>query len=220
MKPFYRRALKVSRYCHLYITLFTLTLILFFAATGFMLNHEDWFLPDNPRETKFEGEIPLALVSCPPTATATDASEDDASPLVDKFEVCEALRKAFGINGVVHSDSFRCDRDTVEVVFGGPGGKTTAEVARDTGKVKITRETNGFAGIITDLHKGKSTGSIWKAGTGWSLLIDAVCIALGLISITGLVLWSSLKSRGKWGAALLLAGTGIALGIYFLTVPW
>jgi hypothetical protein len=217
MKPFYRRTLKLSRYCHLYITLFTLTLILFFAATGFMLNHEDWFLPENPRETKFEGEIPLKLVALPP-ATAEE-STDDAVPQVDKFEVCEALRKAFGINGVVHENSFRCDRDTVEVVFGGPGGKTTAEVARDTGKVKITKETNGFAGIITDLHKGKSTGSIWKAGTGWSLLIDAVCIALFLISVTGLVLWSSLKSRGKWGAVLLLAGTGIALGLYFVTVP-
>jgi len=217
MKPFYRRALKLSRYCHLYITLFTLTLILFFAATGFMLNHEDWFLPDNPRETKIEGEIPLKLVALPP-ATAEE-STDDAVPQVDKFEVCEALRKAFGINGVVHENSFRCDRESVEVVFGSPGGKTTAEVARDTGKVKIIKETNGFAGIITDLHKGKSTGSIWKAETSWSLLIDAVCIALGLISLTGLVLWSSLKSRGKWGAVLLLSGTGIALGLYFATVP-
>ena len=38
------------------------------------------------------------------------------------------------------------------------------------------------------------------------LVIDAVCVLLAVISATGLVLWTSLKSRGKWGAALVLLG--------------
>ncbi len=216
MSPTFRRVLKAARICHVYLTLFTLTLILFFAVTGFMLNHEDWFLPDTPRETVVEGELPKELVALP--AGAND-SDDESNSQVDKFEVCEALRKKFDIRGTVHPNSFRCDRSTVEVTFARPSEKATAEIDRETGHVKLTRETNGFAGIITDLHKGKSTGSVWKAGTGWSLLIDATCIVLIVISATGLILWWSLKSRGKWGTVAFIAGTLIAVALYFTGVP-
>jgi uncharacterized protein len=213
MSPTFRRVLKASRICHVYLTLFSLTLLLFFAVTGFMLNHEDWFLPETPRETVVEGEVPRALVAVP-----AGASEEDEAP-VDKFEVCEALRRQFDIRGAVHPNSYRCDRGTVEVAFARPGEKTAVEIDRETGRVKLTRETSGFAGIVTDLHRGKSTGSVWKAGTGWSLLIDAACIVLIIISATGLVLWWSLKSRGKWGAVALVAGTLIGVVLYFTGVP-
>jgi hypothetical protein len=217
MSPTFRRVLKASRICHVYLTLFTLTIILFFAVTGFMLNHEDWFLPDTPRETKLEGDLPKNLVALPEAPEG--ASDDEHVPQVDKFEVCEALRRMFDIRGTVHPNSYRCDRGTVEVTFARPGEKATAEIDRETGHVTLTRETNGFAGLVTDLHKGKSTGSVWKAGTGWSLLIDATCIVLVIISATGLVLWWSLKARGKWGTVYLILGTVIAMVLYFTGVP-
>src|SRR5207247_7147213 len=170
--PAYRRLLKACRLAHLYLTLFGLALILFFAVTGFMLNHEDWFLPAEPRTRTAEATLPAAY----------------AEPL-DKFEVTEALRREFRVAGLVNS--FRADDESVEVEYVYPGGRAVAEVRRATGRAVVTFETRGVAGLMTDLHKGKS------AGPAWGLVIDGVCALLLAVSATGLVLWYSLKARGQ-----------------------
>ncbi len=194
MSPAYRRLLKVSRITHLDLTLFGLVLILFFAATGFMLNHEDWFLPAEPRTRTAEGALPTAALNP-----------------VDKFEVAEALRREFRVAGAVNS--FQADEDVVEVEFLRPGERAVAEVRRESGQAVVTFETRGWAGVATDLHKGKS------AGRAWGLLIDGVCVLLLVIAATGLVLWSSLRSRGKWGAVIVLVGAGLATAVYYWLVP-
>ncbi len=194
MSPSYRRLLKASRYVHVYLTLFGLALILFFSITGFMLNHEGWFFLDEPRLRQVEGSISLK----------------NSNP-VDKFEVSEALRRTFGIEGAVNS--FRSDDQSIEVEYLRPGGRTVAEVVRETGQTTVTFDTRGWAGIMTDLHKGKSAGWVW------SLVIDGVCVLLLIISATGLVLWSSLKTRARWGALVMLAGGLVALAIYYWLVP-
>ena len=43
MSRFHRWLLKTARTIHVYVTLLGLALILFFAITGFMLNHIEWF---------------------------------------------------------------------------------------------------------------------------------------------------------------------------------
>ena len=45
MSPVYREVIRWARNVHLYLTLIALALVLFFSITGFMLNHEDWFVP-------------------------------------------------------------------------------------------------------------------------------------------------------------------------------
>jgi len=42
----YRLVVKWARTVHVYLTLFGFGLLLFFAVTGFMLNHEDMFLQE------------------------------------------------------------------------------------------------------------------------------------------------------------------------------
>ncbi|MFO0809939.1 MAG: PepSY-associated TM helix domain-containing protein [Gemmataceae bacterium] len=194
MTPAYRRLLKVSRIVHVYLTLFGLVLILLFAVTGFMLNHEDWFLPTEPHTRTAEQTLPTGVLNP-----------------VDKFEVVEALRREFAIAGAVNT--FRADDESVEVEFLRPGGRTVAEVRRETGVAVVTFETRGWAGVLTDLHKGKS------AGRAWGLVIDGVCGLLLAISTTGLVLWWSLKARGKWGAAAMILGGALAGAIYYWLVP-
>jgi uncharacterized protein len=194
MTPAYRMMLKVSRTVHLYLTLFGLVLILFFAITGFMLNHENWFLPSEPRTRTANGTLPTECVQS-----------------ADRFDVSEALRREFQVAGVVNS--FRPDEDTIEVEFVRPGERTLASVKRENGETTVTFETSGIAGLMTDLHKGKS------AGWGWALVIDSVCVLLLLISATGLVLWTSLRARGKWGAITVLLGTGVVSAVYFWLVP-
>jgi hypothetical protein len=194
MSPAYRRLLKAARIAHLYLTLFGLVLILFFSVTGFMLNHEAWFLPDEPVTRTAEGTVPEAT-----------------SPTADRLDVSEGVRRAFGARGEVKS--YRADDETVEVEYPRPGERTLAEVRRSDGHATVTVEARGWAAVAVDLHKGK------YAGRAWALLIDVVCVLLMVISATGLVLWSSLKSRGKWGAALMILGGAAGAAVYYWLVP-
>jgi len=195
MKPFYRRVLKCARLMHLYLTLSGLALILFFTLTGFMLNHEDWFL-DRTREREVNGRLPESMLDP-----------------VDRLAVVEELRKNFGVAGAL--TQFKDEPgDDIEIVFQRPGQQIVAEIGRDDGQTNV-RFTGGggLTEVMTDLHKGKSAGPVW------GLVIDAVCVLLLLVSMTGMILWWSLKSRGRYGAVFILLGAAAAAAVYFLFVP-
>jgi hypothetical protein len=197
MAPLHRWLLKWSRMVHVYSTLFGLALVLFFAVTGFMLNHEDWFDLSEPR-----------------TRTETGALPTDVLQPVDKLAVAERLRKDFAASGEV--DTFEEEEDDsrrVRVVFKGPGRRVEALVQVEDGKTTVSYESRGLVGLLTDLHRGKSTGR------AWGLVIDGVCVLLLVISATGLVLWSSLRSRGKFGALVFLVGAAASVAVYVLWVP-
>jgi uncharacterized protein len=194
MTPGYRRLLKWSRLVHVYLTLFGLGLILFFAVTGFMLNHEDWFMPTEPRSSSTEGGVPTALLQP-----------------VDRLGVVEALRNQFGATGAMNS--FREDDESVQVEFVRPGMRAVAEVRVNDGKTTLQTESRGFSAVLTDLHKGKSAGWIW------GLVIDGVCVLFLIIAVTGLVLWWSLRGRGKGGTTMIVLGAAIAVAIFWQFVP-
>lgn len=48
---------------------------------------------------------------------------------------------------------------------------------------------------------------------------DGVAGLFVIVSITGLILWSSLKGRAQHGLAVLLVGVAICAAIYFVWVP-
>ena len=61
-----------------------------------------------------------------------------------------------------------------------------------------------------DLHRGKSTG------TAWSFVIDATCVVLVILSATGLIMWSSLKSRGRYGLVVAAIGAALSVAVVLL----
>jgi hypothetical protein len=194
MSPFRRWLLKWARIAHLYATLLMLVAILFFTLTGFMLNHEDWFGTSDPRTIVFEGTIPASALTGP-----------------DKLAVVESLRADFHAVGAV--SSFEVEDDQLRVVFKRPGTETTATILRDTGRTEATVQTRGLAGLMLDLHRGKSTGPVW------GLLLDVTCLALAGIAGTGLILWWSLKGRGRFGVLVVAAGAALAGAAVWLGVP-
>jgi hypothetical protein len=194
----HRVVLKGARLVHVYLTLFGCCLILFFAATGFMLNHEDWFLPEDqePYVSTAEGSVPTALLKP-----------------VDRLAVVELLRKDFGATGAVNDFDDKDEDQPIRVQFKAPGREAEALIQRDSGKTEVTHRARGLLAVLTDLHKGKDAGAAWK------LLIDAVCVLLVVVSATGLVLWQSLRGRGKYGLVFLAGGLSLAVGVYYCFVP-
>jgi hypothetical protein len=190
----YRLLLKSARTIHVYATLTGLLLILFFAVTGFLLNHEDWFHLSEPARHESKALVPTRLLAD-----------------LDKLGVVEHLRNQGGVSGAV--DAFDIEEDTVKVVFKSPGRQTEALIQRASGATELVYETRGILGRLTDLHRGKESGPIW------SLVIDGTCLLLLTVASTGLILWYSLRTRFHWGLAAMTLGVVLFASVYFLAIP-
>jgi uncharacterized protein len=191
-----RRAAKLSRWLHIYGSMGSLAIILFFAVTGITLNHQDWFANQQSTSER-HGIIDSSLLK-----TAVPGG-------VDKLQVVEALRIEAGMRGAL--SDFRIDDRQCEVVFKGPGYEASALIDRATGRYDVTESRMGFAAVINDLHKGRDTGGVWKA------VIDISAALLVFISLTGLSLLYFVHKYRLAGMILLGAG---ALTTYIVYVVW
>ena len=162
-----RRIAKLSRWLHVYGSMASLALVLFFAVTGLTLNHQDWFA-NHMTTVERHGSID-------PRPLSVAGAEGP-----DRLEVVESLRAAGGVHGAL--SDFRIDDRQCEVVFKGPGYEASAVIDRTTGRFDLTETRMGFAAVINDLHKGRDTGGVWK------LAIDLSAGLLVFISLTGLTL--------------------------------
>ena len=227
MSPLHRWLLKTSRTVHVYLTLFGLTLILFFAITGFMLNHTEWFLPDDAKleaQTRRESR-PLPLDKMPGGKLPVPPESSDEATGEEKLAVVEALRKEFDVRGELSSFVFAKDdndRPQIKVEFKRAGGETVATIDMESATTEVTSTYQGWAIVMTDLHRGNRgnmSNEVKRTGRVWSFVIDGTCVLLLIISATGLVMWWSLKSRGKWGAILFVVGTAVTGAVYYWFVP-
>ncbi len=188
-----RRFLTFCRTLHIYMTLLGLAVILFFAVTGFMMNHDDWFGVTAVRVQEVEGRLdPTWLRGA------------------DRLDVVERLRRDFGIRQ--NMTDYEPDGDSIRVVFKGPGRVAEASIRPADGAVKLRRESRGLGGLLGDLHKGS------EAGAAWHRVIDGVAILLAAGSVTGLLLWTSLRSRRRWGILALGAGAVVATALMMTAI--
>jgi uncharacterized protein len=171
-------------------------ILLFFAATGFTLNHAEWF--EGQRNTlRYHGTLDTAWLKTPdPKAVAQD-------------KIVAYLRRVHGVKGAVsevHVDDAQCD-----VLFKGPGYEAEASIDRVTGKYDLMVSRFGLAAVLNDLHKGRDTGGRWSA------VIDFSAVLMTLVSLTGLTLIFFLNKRRVFG--LLIASMG-ALLCYLAYAMW
>jgi hypothetical protein len=195
MSPAKRFVLRWSRTLHVYLTILALLLLLFFAATGFMLNHGDWFGLEEVQVATWEGQLPTALLQEP----------------LDRLAIVEKLRADFGATGAL--DSFEEAEEELRIAFRGPGRQTDAVIQREDGDTHVVCESHGLMGHLTDLHRGQATGA------AWSLIIDGFSILLLFVSLTGLVLWISLQRRRRLGLIILTLSFVVCAGVYLMFVP-
>lgn len=275
----HRVLLKWARTLHVYLTMFGFILLFFFAVTGFMLNHENWFLPTQTTT----GKIPIELLGDPEdrdgiveklrsefgvqgdletfASTAeprafrmtfksddgpldaviqrdtgetvvthrTDSQSRERITIVEgkmpldllapddpskELPIVEMLRKDFGAHGEVNGrPRYEKESESFSVTFKSPGYLATAMIRAGDGHTKVVHQTRGINGVLLDLHRGKDSG------LPWSVVIDGVSILFVIVSITGLILWSSLRGRAQHGFAVLMIGLIVSLAVYFVWVP-
>jgi hypothetical protein len=175
----------LSRWLHIYVSMFSFMIVLFFSVTGLTLNHLDWF-PEKSVVTDTKGKIPVNWVNKKDTAQ------------INKLEIVESFRANQKVKGLVND--FRMDESEISISFQGPGYTADIYIDRPTGNFELSTNEMGFVAVINDLHKGRDTSNSWK------LLIDLSAIFLIFISLTGLILLLYLKKRRLLGLILLLVG--------------
>ena len=185
---------KWSRTFHIYLSMLGLLGILFFAVTGLMLNHPEWFGLAKPHVRRIEGTIPSALLKEP-----------------DKLAIVEKLRHDFGVVGAV--DSFEIEEDRIGVVFKGPARRVQATIERAKGRVEMMFETRSAAARFTELHRGM------EAGGAWRLIIDVVAGLQIIGALTGVFLWWLVPRWRPLGFAALAVCLVAGALVYVLLVP-
>jgi len=194
---FSRRLAALSRWLHIYLSMVSFAILLFFAVTGLTLNHAEQF-GARPRVTQAKGKIELNWIKV----------EDSA---VNKLQIAEYLRHAHGVRGAL--SDFRLDESEATISFKGPGYAADAFINRETGEYELTETRSGLIAILNDLHKGRDTGG------AWSRVIDASAILISLVSLSGLILIFFIKRRRLSGLALAVACAVVCYLIYTLVVP-
>ncbi len=183
----------LARWLHLYLSMFSFALVLFFAVTGLTLNHADWF-DDASHTAEYKGKLNASWTN------VIDTSK------VNKLAIVEYLRATHQPKGVM--SDFRIDAAECSVAFRGPGYTADVFINRSSGAYQLTETKMGLVAVINDLHKGRDTGKIW------SLVIDASAIFMTLVSVTGLLLLLFLKKRRKSGLIWTLIGLGVCVALY------
>jgi len=192
-----RRFAHIARWLHTYLSMLSFAILLFFAVTGLLLNHAEWF-DTLQRPTIYHGTL------------NKDWSNTADPAAVNKDEIEKYFRSTYHTKGTL--SEFRVDGDQCEAVFKGPGYEADATIERATGKYDLSVGPYSLVAVINDLHKGRNTGG------KWSVVIDLSAVLLTLVSLTGLTLIFFLNKRRFAGLLLMAVGALLCWFVYSLWV--
>lgn len=188
-----RRIAKFSRWLHIYVSMISFTIVLFFSITGLTLNHAD----------KFQGGVKTIQIKGKLDSSWVNLKDTLAIP---RLTIVEYFRKNFPVKGAV--SDFRIDDYQINLAFRAPGYEAAIFIDRTSGEFELTQTSAGWIGFINDLHKGRDTGSTW------SWVIDISAVLMVLISLTGIILLVYIKRKRFYGILLVLLGTLLLYLVY------
>lgn len=190
---------KLSRWLHIYLSMVSFAIVLFFAVTGLTLNHPSWLGGDKQIESKLKGKLDVKWVNNPDTNK------------IAKLEIVEWMRNKHQVKGAV--SEFRIDDSEVTVTFKGPAYSADAFIDREKGSYELSEIKMGIVAIMNDLHKGRDSGK------GWGWVIDISAGFLTLVSLTGLILMLFLKKKRVSGLVSAIIGLLLCYLLYVWLVP-
>lgn len=169
-RDFYRH----SRYVHGWLSAFAFLVLMFFAATGLLLNHPEWFDGKTVEQTH---TLPLPTRLAQQIATLENPSDvilqhvRQQHPLIGRYQSSEVME------------------GEVMIRLESPAGSTDVWVNTMDQQIEITQKPASVVGMLNDLHRGKQVSDAWR----W--LIDVSAVIIMLLSVAGFVLFLTIKSR-------------------------
>ena len=192
---FYRQC----RRWHGYLSAFAFIALMFFSATGIMLNHPEWF-------EGVPGETRRSVVTLSPERLAASMQDEDVPG-----SLAAAVAELADVIGVFSSGEV--SEDTATLRFEGVRGSTDVSVDLRGGRADVDVVPASASSVLQELHRGTSAGAAWR------LLLD-VTAALDLgLSLVGYVLFFSLRFRLRTSLALTVGSLVAILAVFVALVP-
>jgi uncharacterized protein len=190
---------RLCREWHGYLSALAFLALIFFSATGILLNHPGWL--QGRASEPVETTLKLTAAEIAQVRGAAAPPEELARLAAAKAPLAGAFRE-----GDVAGDD-------VFVRMQGVRGFSDVRGNLVSGEVTVYVEREPAVGVMNGLHRGE------HAGTAWRLAIDVLAGLLIVTSLIGFILFLSLRFR-LTTSLVLIAGSVIVLGgLFVFTVP-
>lgn len=185
---------RVCRQWHGYLSAFAFLALIFFAATGILLNHPGLLEGQPPPPVEHTVTLTAEQI-----ATVKAAAE----PGLELATVVGAMTELSG--------SYRSGEiagDDVYANLQGVRGRSDLTGNLATGEIRIYSERESAVGLLNGLHRGEHAGDAWRA------LIDVMAGAFIVMSLIGYALFLSLRFRLRTALALTAASLLAMAGLF------
>lgn len=186
---------RTCRMLHAYLSAAAFIMLIFFALTGFLLNHPQWF--GAARVSGGEKTVELDAERLQQAMAHPDAGK----ALTDLVAEHIQLKGAYQDGEILEDEAY----------LRLSGVKGTSDIAIDlaTGTADVEVSRANATSILHDLHRGKDAGPFWKR------LIDVTAVLILAMSLAGLILFLSLRFR--LATSLKIMGATVAVfGVLFV----
>ena len=184
---FYRQC----RLWHGYLSAFAFAALLFFAVTGVLLNHPNWFAAEEPR-------------TAPVKLTLTSAQlEELRSTQVPAPMLARMVAEQTALYGEYEDGETAGDQ--IFVRLRGARGSSSVRASLRDGTVTVVSERTTTIGLLNALHRGEHTGTAWRTS------IDVAAGILIALALVGYAIFFSMINK-RLRTALILTGVSV-LGI-------
>ena len=194
------RFYKSTRSLHLYVGLFLSPLVLIFALSVFVMNH------DHP-------------VSDPPTSIKETRTIEALPENLQSMEAARDVLEQVGLSGWVTLHKYLEERNQLRIIVLRPTVRRNVTVDLETRTVEIEERPNDLKATLYWLHTfpGPHTQhKNWFFLFFWWILADSVAYGSIFLSVSGIYLWYFLKKERKIGLILITLGM---LSFGLLMVP-
>ena len=189
-----------ARLWHGWLSALAFLALIFFSATGLLLNHPEWF------KSAAEAKPVETTVTLSPAELARARAASDPGRAVAEFVGRKVkLLGAFQSGEVIDGEA--------QLRTEGVNGASDILVDMETGKAEVSTEHARLVTTLNDLHRGKNAGAAWK------LVIDASAIVVLALSLIGYVLFFSLRFRLRTGLILTAISLAAMLAVFWWLAP-
>ncbi|MEO0451911.1 MAG: PepSY-associated TM helix domain-containing protein [Pseudomonadota bacterium] len=190
---------RTSRMLHGYLSAAAFLLLMFFAASGLLLNHPSWFGANRQQAE------PIILTLDLERLESAQASETPEQAFEDLIRDATQVRGQFKDASISESDAM--------LRFAGVKGSTDVFIDFELAEAEVEVSKANLTSIIHDLHRGKDAGQVWK------LMIDITAILILAMSVIGLILFFSLRFRLGNAMRIMGATLIVFVGLFMFFVP-
>lgn len=194
-----QRTNRWARWLHLYSGVPVVMAMVFYAITGFTLNHPNFNLGES-QKTSFEIELPASVKH----------ADWENQPNLSSLQLLHWLDTEHNLRGVELEIEWDDGDQLLIIEMTNPSGAKTVEAYIEDGIAEVFRRELSLVSTLNNLHRSKHVTGLWKN------LSDLAAICMLVFCLSGIYLIFINKTQRTTSASWLVLGGGLFLLAFFL----